>query len=396
MKRAGNLFEAIADWANLRLAAAKALRAKRARADARAYVARLDDHLRRLRAELLAGSVTLGRSHQFVIHDPKERLITAPCFEERLLHHAILNVCEPVFDRWLIFDTYACRAGKGRVACLQRAQEFARRFPFFLKLDIRRYFDSIDHATLKLLLARRFKDRALLALLGRIIDSYAVAPGKGLPIGSLTSQHFANFYLGWCDRFIKEKRRLPGYVRYMDDMIAWADTAAPLQAALPAIESWLAEELQLGVKAKPYRNRSAHGVDILGCRVFPTHQVLNRASQRRFRRKIGALDAALRHGEISEREAQARGQALVAFTQTAGVKSWRFRRRIIDHDQEDGPGLGAGAPRRQLDQQRQELPLRLPQQERAARAEPEHRLPSGRSSNGDQSPAGTGRRPVPP
>jgi hypothetical protein len=107
MKRAGKLFDAIAAWENLRQATAKALRGKRSKTDARAFVANLDANLKRLRDQLLSNDVRLGRFHQFTIHDPKERLITAPCFEERVLHHAILNVCEPVFERWLIFDTYA-------------------------------------------------------------------------------------------------------------------------------------------------------------------------------------------------------------------------------------------------------------------------------------------------
>jgi RNA-directed DNA polymerase len=181
VKRAGNLLEAIAERANLRLAAFKALRGKRTKADARDYLDGLETNLRQLGEQIRTNAVPLGRCHQFIIHDPKERLITAPCFEERVLHHAIMNVCEPIFDRWLLPDTYACRRGKGRVACLLRAQAFARRFPFFLKLDIRKYFDSIDHATLKEQLARRFKDRRLLALLERIIDSSGVAPGTHSP-----------------------------------------------------------------------------------------------------------------------------------------------------------------------------------------------------------------------
>ena len=281
MKRAGNLLDAVADWDNLRLAAVKALRGKRGKDDARLYVANLDANLRRLGEQVRANSVPVGRFHQFTIHDPKERLITAPCFEERVLHHAILNVCEPVFERWLIDDAYACRRGKGRVACLQRAQIFARRHPIFLKLDVRKYFDSIDQATLKHLLARRFKDGRLLALLGRIIDSYAVTPGKGVPIGSLTSQHFANFYLGWCDRFIKEERRVPGYVRYMDDMALWAGSTAELSSTLEAMRSFLAERLQLTVKPEPYLNRTGRGMDFLGCRLFPTHLRLNGRSRRR-------------------------------------------------------------------------------------------------------------------
>ena len=100
--------------------------------------------------------------HQFTIFDPKQRLITAPCFRERVLHHAIMNVCEPVFERWLIADTFACRRGKGRIAALNRALQFSWRHGFFFKLDIRKYFDSVSHPILKTRLERLFKDRMLL------------------------------------------------------------------------------------------------------------------------------------------------------------------------------------------------------------------------------------------
>jgi hypothetical protein len=329
VKRVGNLFEEICERANLRLAVAKALRGKRAKADARNYVANLEANLSRLRTELETGTLSVGRFHQFTIYDPKQRLITAPCFQERVLHHAIMNICEAPFDRWLIGDTFACRNGKGRVACLAQATRFARRFPFFLKLDIRKYFDSIDHQRLASLLARRFKDRRLLKLFDRIIDSYAVSPGKGLPIGSLTSQYFANFYLGWFDRFAKGSLHCRGYVRYMDDMILWSETTARLRNVLDLAREFFRNELLLELKNEPYINRCSHGISMLGVRVFPTHQVLNRRSKRRYQSKLRTLDVALRNNELSEQEAQRRSLALTAFTRTPGLKSWCFRQRVL-------------------------------------------------------------------
>jgi RNA-directed DNA polymerase len=141
MRRANHLFERIVDRDNLRLALHKALSGKRSKGDARAFVARSDENLDWMRSALLRGDFPLGIFHQFTIFDPKERRITAPCFRERVLLHAIMNVCEPVFERWLIADTFACRKDKGRIAALQRARTFSRRFAFFLKLDIRKYFD---------------------------------------------------------------------------------------------------------------------------------------------------------------------------------------------------------------------------------------------------------------
>jgi retron-type reverse transcriptase len=184
--------ERVRDRETLREAFARAALGKRARRDAAVFAARLDENLDGLARDLAEGTYTVGPYHQFTSFDPKERIITAPCFRDRVLHHAVTLVCEPVFERFLIADTFACRRGKGRVAAVMRARVFARRHPWFLKLDIRKYFDSVRHDTLLTLVAQKFKDRRLLEPFGRIIHSYEVAPGRGVPIGNLTSQHFAN------------------------------------------------------------------------------------------------------------------------------------------------------------------------------------------------------------
>lgn len=342
MRRAGHLFEQILDRDNLRLAFHKALRGKRSRADARAFGQDLDRRLEEMAAQLQAGTFPVGRFSQFVVHDPKERIITAPCFAERVLHHAITNVCEPLLDRWLIADTFACRKGKGRVAALQRAQQFARQFPRFLKLDIRKYFDSVPHDRLLALLARRFKDPRLLALFEQIVRSFRGIIGQGIPIGSLTSQHLANFYLGWLDRFVKETLRIPGYVRYMDDMALWAEDAARLQDALAACRAFLDRELDLELKACPYGNRTEHGMDFLGCRVYRHHITLNRRSRVRFRRTLARLERKFLSGQIGEAELQQRATALVAFTRTPGLSSWRWRGRVVERLAVSGPRARTG------------------------------------------------------
>jgi hypothetical protein len=329
MRRARDLFDRIVDRENLRLAVSKALRGKRSKRDARVFVARLDENLDLMQAGLLRGDIALGEYHQFTIFDPKQRLITAPRFRERVLHHAIMNVCEPVFERHLIADTFACRRGKGRLAALDRASQFARRRAFFLRLDVRKYFDSIAHPILIARLQRLFKDRRLVSLLGRIITGFGAAPGRGVPIGSLTSQHFANLYLGALDRYVKEGLRVEGYVRYMDDCVLWGETAGRLRAEGAAVAAFLKDELALELKPSPYLNRTAHGMDFLGCRIFPSHMVLNRRSRVRFRRKLRALERACRAGRIDELRLQERATALVAFTATAGLSSRCFRRSVL-------------------------------------------------------------------
>lgn len=342
MKRDGNLFEPIVARENLRLAVRKALRGKRSRPEARLFIQHLDRNLDLMTDQLLKGQVPIGSYHQFVIRDPKERLITAPCFGERVLHHAVMNVCEPIMDRWLIAHSYACRVGKGRIQALHEAQKQSRRFPFFLKLDIRKYFDSISHERLLNLLTRRFKDARLLALMEQIVRGYRRDLGHGLPIGSLMSQHFANFYLGWFDRFVKQSLRIPGYVRYMDDMALWSPDREHLKRALTRGREFLWDELGLELKDYPYLNCSHHGMDFLGCRVYGSHQILNRRSRVRFRRKLLLLERLFLAGVVDERELQQRGTALVAFTQTPGLCSWNFRRAVLEQCPVGGPGPPTG------------------------------------------------------
>jgi retron-type reverse transcriptase len=385
MRRVNHLFERIVDRDNLRVAVHKALGGKRSKRDARAFVANLDDHLESLRSDLVRGDIALGDYRQFTIRDPKERLITAPCFRERVLHHAIINVCEPVFERWLIADTFACRQGKGRIAALSRAREFARRFPFFLKMDIRQYFASISHEILGARLECLFKDERLLDLVGRIIASFESSPGRGLPIGSLTSQHFANFYLGWFDRFVKESLRSRGYVRYMDDLAIWGGSSAELRDRLAATANFLKTELGLELKPSPYRNRVEHGMDFLGCRVFPTHLILNRRSRVRFRRKLGGLEASYLVDRIDELCLQQRASALVAFTRTPGLSSWRFRRSVLDSmpvGDHDTIGREPGDPGRELEQRPAECAVGEPEQEQSGEPEQQPGLPRGPSSTG--------------
>jgi RNA-directed DNA polymerase len=342
MRRAGNLFDAVSDRENLRLAFSRAIRGKRDRPDVREFGSDLEGSLASLAADIVAGRLTLGQSSQFTIYDPKERIITAPAFRERVLHHAILNVCEPAFEQFLIDDTFACRAGRGRIAALQRAQTFCRRYPHAVKIDMRHYFDSIPHAGLLSRLQRRFKDRRLLELFELIIHSHSSGVGRGLPIGSLTSQHFANFYLGWFDRFVKESLRLRGYLRYMDDCVLWGDSPSSIREYTKACRQFLEQELNLEIHQSPPTFRVRSGVELLGCRVFPDRLQLNRRSRHRYRARLRDLDEGFLRGELTEAELQQRSEALTAFTIAGGVRSWKFRQRVLEGLPVSGHGARTG------------------------------------------------------
>ncbi len=314
----------------------KQQRGRRSQTVVKQFADGLDNRIRELSKEIREGTIQVGRFQQFLIRDPKERVITAPCFDERVLHHAIMNLCEPVLDRWLIDDTFACRNGKGREAAVLRAQHFSRNATWCLKLDVRKHFDSVPHQKLLQLLDKRFKDKRLLQLLERIVVAYRGEIGVGLPIGSLTSQHFANFYLGWMDRFVKETLRVRGYVRYMDDMVLW-DSGPELLVEIHHQCQQFAQ-VRLGLSFKPSRvQRTAVGVFFLGCRVWPTHVELNARSKRRWRRRVRVLERAERLGLISESDLQQRLVALTAFAKAAGAKSWRFRSSMLQQSVVNDP-----------------------------------------------------------
>lgn len=144
--------------------------------------------------QLLDGSFRFGQYHFFTVYDPKRRTICAASFPERVVFHAMMRICHPVFDDFQIFDSYASRIGKGTYKALERAQQYAKRYQYFAKLDVCKYFDSIDHEVMLHQLCRLFKDSQLLIFFRDLLDSYETSEGRGLPIGNLTSQYFANDY----------------------------------------------------------------------------------------------------------------------------------------------------------------------------------------------------------
>ncbi|HOH28800.1 MAG TPA: RNA-directed DNA polymerase [Candidatus Hydrogenedentes bacterium] len=326
MKRFGNLMEQIADRDNLLLAFWKAQRGKRAQTDTIRFRAHLEGELARLRSALLAGPLDLGPYRSFTVHDPKERVICAAPFADRVLHHAMMNVCHASFEAYQIYDSYACRVGKGTHKAVERAREFAVRYRHYLKLDIGRYFDSIDHELLKRQMRRRFKDRRVIEILDVLIDSYETAPGKGLPIGNLTSQYFANHYLGVLDHFVKETLCCLAYVRYMDDFVLWHDDRGQLKMWRDRIAGYLEETLRLVIKPDCL-NRCDAGMTFLGYRLFPAAVTLARRSRIRFRRKLTAAHYKYLSGEWSEAEAARHVEPLIAFVRHG--RSEAMRRRII-------------------------------------------------------------------
>ena len=301
MKRYGYLFDRVCSFESLLIAAKEAAKGKKSKPRIVQFLRNLEYEVFALEKELLAKTYHPRPYRTFKIHDPKERMICAADFRDRVVHHAVCRVMEPIFERSFIFDTYACRKDKGTHATKQRAQVFSRKHSYFLKLDVHKFFDSIDHQVLKLQLRKKVKDPDLLWLMDIFIDHPVpwTAAGKGIPIGNLTSQHFANFYLSGLDHFIKEVLRMKGYIRYMDDLVLFADEKSSLWDAAKRIEVYLRDELQLNIKEGSLLLAPVmQGLPFLGYRIFPGVVRISRKGWRRFRRKVQQRQDMYIAGEI--------------------------------------------------------------------------------------------------
>jgi hypothetical protein len=233
---------------------------------------------------------------------------------------------EPLFERAAIFDSYACRPGKGSHAAIERAQSFARRFRYFLKLDVRKFFENADHAVLKAGLRRLVKDPRLLALADRIIDHGAPGspPGKGLPIGNLTSQHFANHYLSPLDHFIKQAQRVRGYVRYMDDMLLFADSRDSLHEAHRRISEFAQHHLKIALKSEAtILAPVSEGVPFLGLRLWSRIARLDGPAKRRLICNLKLTARDLADGRQSEEDSAASMRSRLAHAAHADTLNLR-------------------------------------------------------------------------
>lgn len=312
----------------------QAARGKHERADVQSFTSDLDASLVRLADDINLGRAPDGHWTSFQIHDPKPRRILAPCFSDRVLHHALMMHMGPVLERALVDDTFACRRGKGTFAAVLRAQHHVRRFPWFVKADARAYFASVDHAPLRGILRRRFKDPGLLALCDRILDRTPDAPGRGLPIGALTSQHFANAYLDVLDRYLLETLRVRGMVRYMDDVVWWCDSREAAKESLAAARAFVMQARGIELKPSAMIGRSTQGLPFLGFRVLAGTLRLSLRRRRRYAAARRRWEAAFRDGIVDARGLQAGYASALAVTAHAEATAWRtaelLRRPPVD------------------------------------------------------------------
>ncbi len=328
MKRHGSLFEKIVEIQNLYLVAKKSFRGKMFKDTVAPFYFNLENEILDLQTRLSDMSYHPAPYKIFKIYEPKERNICCAEFQDRVVHHAIINILEPIFERKLVNETYACRVGKGTHIALKKSQYLVRKYDYYLKGDIKKYFESINHQVLRLLIRKIFKDKKLINLLDKIVSHQPpyTETGKGLPIGNLTSQHFANIYLGEFDLFVKHKLKCRGYIRYMDDFILFSNNKKELSTFLIRIRSFLSDTLRLALKEKVVRiSPVSEGLPFLGYRVFRGIIRLQRANLVRFRRKFFKLEQRYIKGKIKQEDLTNSVQSIVAYMSHGNTRNLRNR-----------------------------------------------------------------------
>jgi len=289
MKRHGNLYEQVCSEDNMVLAWEKARKGKAHTYGVRLFEKDLENNMRQLHNELTTGTYRTSEYSVFTIYDPKEREIYRLPFRDRVVHHAIMNVMEPIWTSIFIQQTYSCIKGRGIHAVLiaiKRDLKDVENTHYCLKMDVRKFYPTIDHDILKSIIRRKVKDNRLLDLLDLIIDS---APG--VPIGNYLSQFFANLYLSYFDHWLKETKQVKYYYRYADDMVILAPNKAYLHELLTEITAYLNNELNLQLKGNyqvfPVDFR---GIDFVGYKFYHTHILMRKSIKKRLCRKAAKLN----------------------------------------------------------------------------------------------------------
>ena len=346
MKTYKNLYPEISSFANLEAAWHKARKGKRSKAAAARFEFNAEGELFQLQRELQAKTYQPGPYRSFLIYDPKKRKISAAPFRDRVVHHALCNVIEPIYERKFIYDSYANRVGKGTHRALDRAQNFAQNHRYVLKCDIETFFPAIDHTTLRAILWRHITCRDTRWLMDQIIDSGAgllaeqyrqrYFPGddllaalrpRGLPIGNQTSQFWANVYLNPLDHFIKRELKCRAFCRYVDDFLLFHDDKQVLHAWRAALEEFL-QGLRLTIhpdKSVVFPVRC--GIPFLGFQIFPDRRRLLKGNVRAFLRRFRVQRRALRRGDLRWEDVK---PSLISWNAHADHgDTWRLRTRLF-------------------------------------------------------------------
>ncbi|MCC5618380.1 RNA-directed DNA polymerase [Nostoc sp. CHAB 5836] len=344
MKRYGNLYPEIIEFENILLAARKAQKGKCFREQVLPFNYNLETELIKIQQELEGKTYQPGNYRTFYIQEPKIRMISAAPYRDRVVHHSLCNVILPILETTFIADSYANRLGFGTHRALERFVKFSRSSRYVLQCDIQKYFPSIDHEILKGLLRRKIKCPDTLWLIDTIIDNSneqlavidhfqgdelltPLQRRRGLPIGNLTSQFFANVYLNGFDHFIKEELQVKKYLRYVDDFALFSDDWGFLAEARLAIEEYLSK---LRIKIHPVKSQlfaTKHGTNFVGFRIFPDSIRVRTENLRRARRRVRGMQNDYIQGRISQEKVSQSIQSWFAHLEHGDT--WQLRRKIF-------------------------------------------------------------------
>lgn len=291
----GHKYADIISLENLLSAWSEFHRGKKKKRDVQVFSYRLTDNIVQIMSELARKEYLHGLYHAFNISDPKPRNIHTASVKDRLLHHAIYRVLYPFFDKTFIADSYSCRVGKGTYKALERFQYFFRKVSknntrtcWVLKGDIRKFFASIDQKILFGILHKYIPDKDIVCLLKKVVQSFSsTGPGKGLPLGNLTSQLLVNIYMNEFDQWVKHKLKAKYYIRYADDFVIVGENKEYLQSLVPQITDFLGERLKLSLHPNKVHIKTLFsGVDFLGWIHFPHHRVLRTVTKRKIFKRV--------------------------------------------------------------------------------------------------------------
>jgi retron-type reverse transcriptase len=293
-KSFSRLWERIIDFENLYRAFRGASTGKRYRWESLKFKNNLEENLITLQNELIWDMYKPDPYRQFIIKEPKQRLISAPTFRDRVVHHALCQIIEPIFEHRMIYETFACRSGKGTHAAMYYTQKNARAAQrkwggyYVLKCDIKSFFPSVDHGVLMDIMRRHISDKKTINLIDVIIRSYEspYQDGKGIPIGALTSQLGANIVLMQFDHWIKEENHVEFYTRYMDDFIIFHNDKRHLWKLLCKIENYLRDNLKLNLNPKTGIFPGKNGIDFCGYRIWPSHIKHRKSTIKRAKKRL--------------------------------------------------------------------------------------------------------------
>jgi retron-type reverse transcriptase len=291
MKRLENLYEQICSLENLQLADEKARKGKLRSHGVIKHDRNREQNLIKLHEILKNGTFKTSTYEIFTIYEPKEREIyRLPYYPDRIVHHAVMNVLEPVWVSIFTADTYSCIKERGIHNAAIKVKKALREHPeetkYCLKIDIRKFYPSIDHDILKRIVRLKLKDKRLLALLDEIIDS-----AGGVPIGNYLSQYFANLYLAYFDHWIKEQKGVKFYFRYADDIVVLHNDKLFLHGLFREMQSYLADNLKLQIKSNwQVFPVSARGIDFVGYVFYHTHTRLRKSIKKRFCRRLSRIN----------------------------------------------------------------------------------------------------------